>query len=73
MHFGTMQPHRIGAHIRKRFHQGVTRAMASRRPMATNTPSWLGHETVKDPGAMVDQITDHFDLLKSPMKPFTIG
>lgn len=66
MHFGNMQPHRIGAHIRKRFHQGVTRAMASREAYG-NEDTFFDvrfHELVQDPGAMVDQITDHFDLPK---------
>ena len=59
-----MRPHHIGSHTQKRFLQGVTRAMAARE--AFNDESRFFdvrfHELVKDPGAMVHQITDHFGL-----------
>ena len=64
MHFGEMQPTRIGAHIQKRFHQGVTRAMAARDAFDNDNIFFdvRFHELVQDPAKMIGRITEHFGL-----------
>ena len=70
MHFGEMQPKRIGAHIQHRFHQGVTRAMAYREALGDEDRFFdvRFHELVQDPGAMVHRISEHFGLQGVPQE-----
>lgn len=61
--YGSVDPHELGGHIRKRFHEGVHRAMDTR----TRFPSARFFDVdfrdlVTDPISMVKRIRTYFDL-----------
>lgn len=59
--YGSVDPHELGAHIQKRFHEGVGRAMEARarHPQARFFDVDF-KELVSDPAAMVERIRTHF-------------
>jgi len=65
--FGGYDGAEVGAHIQRRFHQGVTRAMAVRDRVGSERFFDVDFgELVADPLAMVEQINSHFGLNSSP-------
>jgi hypothetical protein len=65
--FGGYDGAEVGAHITKRFHQGVTRAMAVRDRVGSDRFFDADFaELVADPLAMVERINAHFGLDSSP-------
>ena len=65
--FGRYDGHELGRHITRRFHQGVTRAMAVRDRVGDDRFFDADfRELVSDPLGMVEKINDRFGLACSP-------
>jgi hypothetical protein len=65
--FGGYDGPELGAHIQKRFHQGVSRAMAVRDRVGSDRFFDADFDAlVSDPLAMVERINAHFGLRSSP-------
>ncbi|MBX2799158.1 MAG: sulfotransferase [Myxococcales bacterium] len=66
--YGRIDRERIGSHMQKRLHDGVSRAMAARDAAADESRFFdvRFHDLVKDQKAVVDQIAEHFDLDLAP-------
>lgn len=61
--YGSFDPEAIGAHILRRFSQGVQRAMAVRDRVGEDRFFDVDFlDLVRDQAGMVEQITNHFDL-----------
>lgn len=61
--YGSFDPHVLGEHITHRFHQGVTRAMASRAKADPKRFFDVDFDRfVEDQGGTVREICDYFDL-----------
>lgn len=62
-HYGRIDPTEIGSHVAYRLHTGVEAAMAARDRMQHDNIFDVNFEDlVRDPGAVLRSISDHFDL-----------